>query len=128
MMTLLVLAPAYIVGVWIASLLMRAGLLGCNLPDWMWMVPLASLPLTPLPNGAAVVDNAPMRWPESAGFTRPRQGIRRGLVVAALLRGMMVDDGVMTAVATILTLPLVAFHFQRVNMLGVLDNLLSKWY
>ncbi len=37
---------------------------------------------------------------------------------------MVVDGGVMTVAATILTLPLVAYHFQRVSVLGVLVNLL----
>jgi competence protein ComEC len=60
-------------------------LIGCDLPDWLWVVPLLLLPLTPWLNGTAVVDDEPLRWPESAGFTRPRRGIERGLVIAAAL-------------------------------------------
>ena len=88
-MTLLVLAIAYIVGVWIGSGLMGAGLLGCGLPEWLWMVPLALLPVTPLLNGKPAVDDEPLRWPESAGFVRPHRGIRRGLVVATVLCALM---------------------------------------
>jgi competence protein ComEC len=84
-MTLLVLAIAYILGVWLGSLLMEAGLLGCDLPGWLWIVPLALLPLTPLLKGTPPVDDAPLRWPESAGFVRPRKGIAHGLIVAVLL-------------------------------------------
>ena len=75
-MTPLVLAVAYIVGVWIGSMLMRAGLLGCDLPEWLWVATPALLPLTPLLNGTPVVDDGPLRWPESAGFTRPREASR----------------------------------------------------
>jgi hypothetical protein len=49
------------------------------------MVTLALLPFTPLLNGTPIVDDEPLRWPESAGFVRPRRGIPRGLVVAAAL-------------------------------------------
>ena len=84
-MTLLVLAIAYIVGVWGGTLLVQAGLLGCEVPDWLWVAPLAVLPLTPLLNRISKEDSEPLRWPESAGFVRPRRGIAPGLVVAALL-------------------------------------------
>jgi competence protein ComEC len=89
-MILLVLAIAYIAGVWIGSVLVQAGLLSCDLPDWLWVVPLALLSLTPLLNSkAAGDDEPPLRWPESAGFIRPRRGIPRGLVVAAVLCVLM---------------------------------------
>jgi predicted membrane metal-binding protein len=48
--------------------------------------------------------------------------------IGALLRGMVVDGGVMTVAASVLTLPLVAFHFQRVSALGIFVNLLHNWY
>jgi competence protein ComEC len=38
--------------------------------------------------------------------------------MGSLLRGMVVDGGVMTVAASILTLPLVAYHFQRVSLFG----------
>ena len=63
-MTLLVLALAYIVGVWIGSMLMQAGLADCNLPGWLWMVPLVLLFLTPFLNTKAAVNDEPLRWPE----------------------------------------------------------------
>ena len=84
-MSLLVLALAYIVGVWIGSLLARAGVPGCDFPGWLWVAPLILLPVTPFLNRTPRKDGAPLRWPESAGFARPRRGVQVGLVVAALL-------------------------------------------
>jgi competence protein ComEC len=84
-MTLLALAIAYIVGVWLSGMLVGAGVIPCDLPGWLWGAPLLLLPLTPLLDGAAEVDDKPLRWPESAGFVRPRRGIRGALLVAALL-------------------------------------------
>lgn len=84
-MTLLVLALAYIAGVWLGSALAQAGVFGCALPNWFWIALLALLPITPLINAKDAVDDEPLRWPESAGFVRPQAGIPRGLVVAALL-------------------------------------------
>src|SRR4051794_10560482 len=84
-MTLLVLAIAYIVGVWGISLLVQAGLLGCDLPEWLWVAPLVLLPVTPSFNVWAAKVEGALRWPESAGFVRPRRGIAPGLVVATLL-------------------------------------------
>jgi competence protein ComEC len=51
-------------------------------------------------------------------------GTNSGGTISAQLRGMVVDAGVMTVAATLLTLPLVAYHFGRVSVLGVLVNLL----
>lgn len=84
-MTLVVLAIAYIVGVWLGGVLVYSGMVGCDVPAWSWAAPLLLLPLTPLLNRAPAPDNQPLRWPESAGFRRPRQGVARGLVMAALL-------------------------------------------
>src|SRR4051812_13367777 len=84
-MTLLVLALAYIVGVWGGSLLLQAGLIGCELPARLWITPLLLLPLTPLFNAWAATVEGPLRWPESAGFVRPRRGVAPGLAAAALL-------------------------------------------
>jgi competence protein ComEC len=63
------------------------------------------------------------RWPALQGGLLTG-GAEQNASVGALVRGMVVDGGVMTVAATILTLPLVAYHFQRVSLLGVLVNLL----
>lgn len=92
-MTLLVLAIAYICGVWGGRALVQMGVVGCDLPDRLWLAPLLLLLATPFlntsPNRDAPDTAAPLRWPESAGFTRPRRGLARGLIVAALLCVLM---------------------------------------
>ena len=65
-MTPLVLAIAYIVGVWIGSMLTQSGLLSCSLPDWLWIVLLVLMAAIPLLNGR-------LRWSES-GCCTGREG------------------------------------------------------
>jgi competence protein ComEC len=55
-----------------------------------------------------------LRWP----------ALRAGGDLGRILRGVVVEAGVMTLSATILTLPLIAYHFQRVSLLGMLVNLI----
>jgi competence protein ComEC len=62
-------------------------------------------------------------WPRLRG-AEDDAGQRAHLGLGGTLRGMLVDGGVMTLAATILTLPLVAYHFGRVSLLGLLVNLL----
>jgi len=83
-MTLLLLAIAYIIGVWLGSILAQMGVIGCDIPTWLWVAPLALLPLTPLLNRPQRAGE-PLRWPEGAGFTRPQRGLRLGVIVAAAL-------------------------------------------
>ena len=66
------------------------------------------------------------RWPSLqggalTGTATPRSG---GGGPGSVLRGVVVDGGVSTVAATVLTLPLVAYHFQRVSVAGLLANLL----
>ncbi len=85
-MTLLYLALAYLAGIVLGRSAWDAGLFGCGLPGWLWLPPLALLPLTarlnrlqsPLPVTA-------MRWPVSAGFTSPQQGTAPGVVAGVML-------------------------------------------
>jgi competence protein ComEC len=49
-------------------------------------------------------------------------GATQDMNVGTLLRGVLVDGGVMPVAASVLTLPLVAYHFGRVSMLGVFVN------
>ena len=73
-MALLYLSLAYMLGILLGRLALE--LLGteCALPGWLWLLPLALLPLTPLlsrkpkPNLAFAPS---MRWPVSAGFEIP---------------------------------------------------------
>lgn len=87
-MTLLFLALAYLVGIAAGRALWEAGLFGCAFPGWLWLLPLAALPLPfvwearqPAPAGA-------MRWPASAGFAPPRPQWREALVGALLLAAL----------------------------------------
>ena len=52
------------------------------------------------------------------------QNVSENRSVGDIVRGVLMDGGVMTVAATILTMPLVAFHFGRVSVMGVLVNLL----
>ena len=93
-MTLLVLAIAYICGVWIGRVLVGMGVVSCTVSPHLWIAPLLLLCVTPFLNAQSNNPNpgnaaAPLRWPESAGFTRPPRGIARGLIVAALLCVLM---------------------------------------
>ncbi|HQY93597.1 ComEC/Rec2 family competence protein [Caldilinea sp.] len=85
-MALLYLSLAYMLGILLGRLVL--GLLGveCALPGWLWLLPLALLPLTPLltrkPNLAFA---PPMRWPASAGFEIPLAQRSPALAVACVL-------------------------------------------
>ena len=63
------------------------------------------------------------RWPRVQGGLFNHEVIRPSNL-GTLLRAMVVDGGVMTVAASVLTLPLVAYHFQRVSLLGIFANLL----
>ena len=65
------------------------------------------------------------RWPSLQGG--PLTGSATPDGPGALLRGVVVDGGVMTVAATLLTMPLVAYHFHRVSLVGLFANLLQKW-
>ncbi len=85
-MTLLYLALAYGAGIMLGRLAWDAGLLGCGLPGWLWLPPLALLPFTGFLNHwQPRLAAGAMRWPVTAGFTPPRRGIAPGLVVGAAL-------------------------------------------
>lgn len=58
------------------------------------------------------------RWPALQTRGAPNASL------SGWLRGMVVEGGVMTLAATSLTLPLIAYHFQRVSVLGTLVNLI----
>lgn len=49
-MTLLYLALAYITGILAGCILYDWSGLACPLPGWLWLLPLAILPFTPLLN------------------------------------------------------------------------------
>jgi hypothetical protein len=46
-MTLLYLALGYMAGIALGRLAWDAGLTGCATPAWLWLAPLAAIPLTP---------------------------------------------------------------------------------
>ena len=71
-MNLLYLALAYMAGILAGRVLYDWLGLACPLPGWLWLIPLALLPLTLLftrkPDPVAA---PPLRWPVSAGFELP---------------------------------------------------------
>ena len=82
-MTLLYLALAYMMGVAAGGLLWQAGLLGCNLPKWLWLFPLFLLPFTPaLSRFERKIPHSALRWPVRAGFVPPRVGPSYALLAA----------------------------------------------
>jgi competence protein ComEC len=85
-MTLLYLALAYMAGVLVGRILYDWSGLMCPLPAWLWLLPLALLPLTlllnPRPDPAT---NLPLRWPASAGFEVPVERKSPGLAAAVTL-------------------------------------------
>ena len=66
------------------------------------------------------------RWPILQGGVLTGGSLPTGPGV--WLRGAVMDGGVMTVAATLLTAPLVAYHFQRVSVVGLLANKLQKTY
>ncbi len=81
-MTLLYLALCYLVGIVAGHLLWQNGALGCDLPRWLWTLPLATLPFTFWWQHQATATTAsPLRWPISAGFVPPRPVVSTALLV-----------------------------------------------
>ena len=86
-MILLYLSLLYLVGVGLGQFAWQAGWLGCEFPGWLWWIPLIMLPWTVFLRslhwpGAAT---SPLRWPERAGFTRPRKLLTPALLIALTL-------------------------------------------
>ncbi|MBP9072271.1 MAG: ComEC/Rec2 family competence protein, partial [Caldilineaceae bacterium] len=85
-MTLLYLSTAYLIGIALGQWVWQAGLVGCHLPDWLWLPLLGMLPFAPLADRLTPPRNAHrMRWPMSAGFRSPRRGLSPGMRVALLV-------------------------------------------
>ncbi|HHW84633.1 MAG TPA: DUF4131 domain-containing protein [Chloroflexi bacterium] len=73
-MTLLYLALAYMAGILAGRILYDWLGLACPLPGWLWLLPLALLPLTALLNRKPDPKDVPsLRWPISAGFELPAE-------------------------------------------------------
>lgn len=86
-MTLLYLAAAYLVGIFLGRLATDAGWIGCAFPDWLWGVTLVALCLTPFLQRLPGFTSKPvaMRWPVSAGFDVPRPSLSPVLLIAMFL-------------------------------------------
>ena len=85
-MVLLYGSLAYMVGILVGRALFDWLGLACPLPGWLWLLPLALLPFTPLLNRTRkVVAQSPLRWPVSAGFEPARSSWSAGLLVALAL-------------------------------------------
>lgn len=88
-MTILYLSLAYLIGIGVGRLAWDAGLLGCGFPVWPWLLPLAALPLPFLwQSRQARQSDRSLRWPLSAGFTRPVADWNGVLAAALLLAGL----------------------------------------
>jgi competence protein ComEC len=93
-MTLLYLTLAYMVGIALGRVAWQAGWLDCSWPTWLWVAPLALLPLLPTLNNLPFFRPrpVPLRWPRKAGFETPRNGPSPALVIAlgvSLLAGAL---------------------------------------
>jgi hypothetical protein len=85
-MTLLYLALAYMAGILAGRILYDWLGLACPLPGWLWLIPLALLPLTLLFTRKPEPATAPLlRWPMSAGFEIPVERQSLALAVAVML-------------------------------------------
>ena len=84
-MALLYGALAYMVGIILGRILFDAAGLTCPLPGWLWLAPLAFLPLTALLKRKPPPVSLALRWSMSAGFEPPTVGINPALVAAAVL-------------------------------------------
>ena len=84
-MALLYGALAYMVGIILGRILFDAAGLECPLPGWLWLAPLAFLPLTALLKRKQPTAPPSLRWPVSAGFDPPATGVNPALVAAVLL-------------------------------------------
>lgn len=92
-MLMLYLAVFYLVGIGTGHLLWQRGMLTCQLPDWVWVTFLATMPLllwwehsTPAMSGQT------LRWPVSAGFSPPRPALssrRIVLLSMVLITGLL---------------------------------------
>ncbi len=89
-MALLYGALAYMAGILVGRILFDTAGLECPLPAWLWLAPVALLPLTALLHRIPPRTPPPsMRWPVTAGFEPPSSGISPtwmamiGLCVAA---------------------------------------------
>jgi len=75
-MALLYGALAYIAGILAGRILFDAAGFDCPLPGWLWLLPVALLPLTALLKRLAPSTPPPaMRWPVTAGFDPPHHGL-----------------------------------------------------
>ncbi len=86
-MVLLYLSLFYLVGVGLGQFAWQAGWLGCDFPAWLWWLPLIILPCAVFLRswhwpGEAML---PLRWPERAGFVRPRTLPSPALLMAVTL-------------------------------------------
>ncbi len=84
-MVLLYCAIAYFCGLIAGRFAWQIGLIGCVFPGWLWLLPVALLPATPLLNRWSKPLATPMRWPASAGFKPIRSGASPALLIACLL-------------------------------------------
>ncbi len=86
-MTLLYLTLAYLLGILFGRTGGDAGWFGCSFTVWLWWLPLALLPVTPLLNRTSLLPHAKaaMRWPVWAGFAPPRSSLNPALVMALVL-------------------------------------------
>lgn len=84
-MALLYGALAYMVGIILGRIVFDAAGLECPLPGWLWLAPLAILPLTTLLKRKQPPVPPAQCWPVSAGFDPPATGINPALVAAVVL-------------------------------------------
>lgn len=86
-MTLLYIALTYLLGLLLGHLLWQTRWVGCDFPPYLWIIPLLLLAVAPLANQIPSLtgNRAALRWPEKAGFERPRHGPSPALLVASLL-------------------------------------------
>ncbi|MEZ4860006.1 MAG: DNA internalization-related competence protein ComEC/Rec2 [Caldilineaceae bacterium] len=85
-MHLLYLALAYLIGIALGQSFWQWQWLGCHTPDWLWLLPLILLPVTPqLNHWPPYRTSTPLRWPVAAGFTAPRPQPTPALLAAIAL-------------------------------------------
>lgn len=101
-MILLYLAIAYMLGIAAGRLAWEWGWFDCSWPTWLWILPLALLPLLPSLNRFFVRPShtAPGPWPVQAGFLLPTRG---GSVVLGIAMGVACLTGVLRYVSQPLT-------------------------
>jgi len=84
--TILYLSLAYLLGIGAGRLLWDVGLIGCDFPTWLWLLPLLGLPIPFVWESRwAARHTAALRWPSSAGFVPPRPAFGSAFWVALLL-------------------------------------------